>query len=112
MQSMGNLEFEHLMLKDMNLSQCFVCFVCFQKGEKYCPCKDDTSLIEQKVHDADGVIFVTPVYGMNVSALMKLYSLTVYLTSSNALVFLIKKLFFSLPQALWALKKFLIISNW
>jgi multimeric flavodoxin WrbA len=73
MRSMGNVEFEYLMLKDVNLSQCCGCFVCFLKGEKYCPCKDDAPLIEQKMHDADGVIFATPVYGMNVSALMKLF---------------------------------------
>ncbi len=73
MQSMGSVEFEYLMLKDANLSQCRGCFVCFLKGEEYCPCKDDAPLIEQKMHDADGVIFATPVYGMNVSALMKLF---------------------------------------
>ena len=73
MRSMGSVEFEYLMLKDANLSQCRGCFVCFLKGEEYCPCKDDAPLIEQKMHDAGGVIFATPVYGMNVSALMKLF---------------------------------------
>jgi multimeric flavodoxin WrbA len=71
MQSKGTAEFEYLMLKDTDLSQCSGCFVCFVKGEDHCPCKDDASVIEQKIHDADGVIFATPVYGMNVSALMK-----------------------------------------
>lgn len=73
MQSMGSVEFEYLMLKDANLSQCCGCFVCFSKGEDHCPCKDDASIIEQKMHAADGVIFATPVYGMNVSALMKTF---------------------------------------
>lgn len=73
MQSMGNVQFEYLMLKDANLSQCRGCFVCFLKGEEYCPCKDDAPLIEQKMHAADGVIFASPVYGMNVSGLMKLF---------------------------------------
>lgn len=73
MQSMGNIEFEYLMLKDSNLSQCLGCFICFTKGEDYCPCKDDAPYIEQKMHSADGVIFATPVYGMNVSALMKTF---------------------------------------
>lgn len=71
MQSMGSVEFEYLMLKDANLSQCRGCFVCFIKGEDHCPCKDDAPYIEQKMNAADGVIFATPVYGMNVSALMK-----------------------------------------
>lgn len=71
MQLKGNVEFEYLMLKDANLSNCSGCFVCFIKGEDHCPIKDDAHLIEQKMHDADGVIFATPVYGMGVSGIMK-----------------------------------------
>ncbi|WP_269850614.1 flavodoxin family protein [Methanosarcina horonobensis] len=73
MQDLGNIEFEYLMLKDADLSQCHGCFVCFTTGENHCPCKDDAPAIEQKMHSADGVIFATPVYGMNVSALMKTF---------------------------------------
>jgi multimeric flavodoxin WrbA len=73
MQSMGNVEFEYLLLKDVGLSQCSGCFVCFVKGEDHCPHKDCSSTIEQKMNSADGVIFATPVYGMNVSALMKTF---------------------------------------
>ena len=69
MRLMGNVEFEYLMLKDAGLSQCSGCFVCFVKGEDHCPHKDSAPAIEQKMHAADGVIFATPVYGMNVSAL-------------------------------------------
>lgn len=71
MRSKGDVEFEYLMLREANLSHCNGCFVCFVKGEERCPFKDEASLIEQKMHEADGVIFATPVYGMNVSALMK-----------------------------------------
>ncbi|AKB13521.1 Multimeric flavodoxin WrbA [Methanosarcina thermophila] len=73
MQSMDNVEFEYLMLKDANLLQCRGCYVCLAKGEEYCPCKDEAPLIEQKMHAADGVIFASPVYGMNISALMKTF---------------------------------------
>jgi len=73
MQSMGSVEFEYLMLKDANLLQCRGCYVCIMEGEDHCPCKDDASIIEQKMHAVDGVIFATPVYGMNVSALMKTF---------------------------------------
>jgi multimeric flavodoxin WrbA len=72
-QSKDDVEFEYLMLKDTDLSQCNGCFVCFVKGEDHCPCKDDAPFIEQKMHAADGVILATPVYGMNVSALMKTF---------------------------------------
>lgn len=73
MQSMGNVEFEYLMLKDAGLSQCSGCFACLSTGENHCPHKDSAPAIEQKMHAADGVIFATPVYGMNVSALMKTF---------------------------------------
>ena len=73
MRSLGDVEFEYLMLKDENLSQCRGCFVCTMEGEDHCPFKDESSAIEQKMHNADGVIFATPVYGMNVSALMKTF---------------------------------------
>lgn len=73
MQSMGNVEFEYLMLRDAGLSQCSGCLVCFGKGEDHCPHKDSAHIIEQKMHAADGVIFATPVYGMSVSALMKTF---------------------------------------
>ncbi len=72
-RSKSNVEFEYFMLKDADLSQCRGCFVCFVKGEDHCPCKDNAFVIEQKMHSADGVIFATPVYGMNVSALMKTF---------------------------------------
>lgn len=71
MQSVGNVEFEYLMLRDAGLSQCSGCLVCFGKGEDHCPHKDSAHIIEQKMYAADGVIFATPVYGMSVSALMK-----------------------------------------
>lgn len=54
MQSMGSVEFEYLMLKDTDLSQCRGSFVCFTKGEDHCPCKDDAPVIEQKMHSAVG----------------------------------------------------------
>lgn len=73
MKSMDDVEFEYLMLKDAGLVQCSGCFACFMKGENYCPHKDSVSLIEQKMHASDGVIFASPVYGMSVSALMKTF---------------------------------------
>ena len=69
----GDVVFEYLMLKDADLAQCTGCFVCIQKGEEHCPRKDDAPGIEQKMHDADGIIFASPVYGMNVSGLMKVF---------------------------------------
>jgi len=73
MKTYGDMVFEYLMLRDADLAKCTGCFVCFLKGEEHCPRKDDAPGIEQKMHDADGVIFASPVYGMNVSGLMKVF---------------------------------------
>src|SRR5512143_2920305 len=71
MKSLGNVDFEYLWLKDAHLEICRGCCVCFAKGEKCCTLKDDRERIENAIHAADGVIFVSPVYVMNVTALMK-----------------------------------------
>jgi multimeric flavodoxin WrbA len=73
MKSYGDFTFEYLLLKDADLAQCTGCFVCLLRSEENCPRKDDAPAIEQKMHDADGVIFASPVYGMNVSGLMKVF---------------------------------------
>ncbi len=73
MQSFGPVEFEYLMLKSADLAECLGCFLCFDKGEENCPHKDDARAIEARMHEADGVIFASPVYGMNVSGLMKVF---------------------------------------
>lgn len=71
MKSTGDVDFEYLFLKDANLQLCKGCFNCVTKGEDKCPLKDDRAIIEQKLLNADGIILSSPVYVMNVSALMK-----------------------------------------
>lgn len=73
MQEHLPVEFEYLWLKDTDLAPCKGCLACFSQGEDRCPNHDDAPLIEQKMHDADGVVFATPVYGMNVSGQMKVF---------------------------------------
>lgn len=68
-----SLEWEYMMLGDVHLEQCRGCYMCFERGEEHCPLRDDSLLLEQKMHDADGVIFATPVYAFQVSGLMKLF---------------------------------------
>ena len=67
----GDVEFDYVHLKDVELRPCKGCFVCFMKGEERCPVKDDKEMIAQKIEAADGVIFVSPVYSMHVSYLFK-----------------------------------------
>lgn len=73
LRQLGDIEFEYIHLKDINLKPCRGCFQCFIKGEDSCPLKDDRAIISQKIEEADGVIFVTPVYSMHVSYLMKMF---------------------------------------
>jgi multimeric flavodoxin WrbA len=71
MKQIGPVEFEYVFLKDLNLESCLGCGICFDKGEKLCPLKDERPMLEEKMHKADGVIFTSPNYVFNVSGLMK-----------------------------------------
>jgi NAD(P)H-dependent FMN reductase len=71
MKALGDVELEYLFLKDANLEMCRGCFGCILHGEDRCPIDDDRAEIERRMLDADGVIFATPVYVMNMSVLMK-----------------------------------------
>ena len=68
---MGDVEFEYLSLKKIDLKYCRGCLLCMKKGEEKCPCKDDSIMLRDKMLSADGIIFSSPVYVHTVSALMK-----------------------------------------
>lgn len=65
------IEFENIFLKDVDLKLCRGCFLCLTKGEEYCPNKDDRAMLVEKMMNADGVIFATPNYSLQVTAIMK-----------------------------------------
>lgn len=69
--SKGNVDFDYLFLKDVRLELCKGCNTCITKGEEFCPLKDDRDVILNKMKLADAVIFVSPVYFFQVTALMK-----------------------------------------
>lgn len=71
MKRKGNYEFEYLFLKDAHLEACKGCFNCVSRGIEFCPLKDDREMIQKKMEKADGLVMVSPVYVLNVSALMK-----------------------------------------
>jgi multimeric flavodoxin WrbA len=73
MQSLGDVEFDTLWLKDADLRPCRGCEACFRFGEQKCPLKDDARAIEARMAAADGIILVTPVYSQHISYLMKLF---------------------------------------
>jgi len=69
--SLGDVEFEHIALKDADVRPCLGCFSCFVNGEDSCPLDDDLRGIAAKLIEADAAVFASPVYAMHVSYLFK-----------------------------------------
>ena len=71
METLGEVSFEYVSLKQIDLKHCRGCLVCMKKGETACPCKDDAIPLRDRMLAADGIVFISPVYVHTVSALMK-----------------------------------------
>ena len=65
------LEFETIFLGDLDIHQCRGCRLCFDRGEKACPLKDDIASIRVKMDAVDGLLLASPVYVDDVSGLVK-----------------------------------------
>jgi len=66
-----DIDYEILMLKDMNLMDCCGCYACINRGPENCPLNDDRDLILDKMEEADGVIFASPTHTRHITVLMK-----------------------------------------
>ncbi|MGD9131442.1 MAG: NAD(P)H-dependent oxidoreductase [Candidatus Bathyarchaeota archaeon] len=66
-----DVDYEILMLKDMNMKDCYGCYACINRGPEKCPLKDDRDVIIEKMEEADGVIFATPTNTRHITVLMK-----------------------------------------
>ncbi len=73
LQARGDVDVELVRLGDYRIETCRGCKVCFQKGEEHCPLKDDRDLLLRKMVESDGVVFASPNYSFQVSAMMKLF---------------------------------------
>jgi multimeric flavodoxin WrbA len=73
LQSFGNIDYEIVRLSDYNLGICQGCKKCLDKGEELCPFKDDRDILIQKIESSDGVLFASPNYAFQVSAMMKVF---------------------------------------
>ncbi len=73
LESLGDVESEIVALTDYKLELCRGCKACFNKGESFCPLQDDRDLLIAKMMRSDGVIFASPNYSFNVSAIMKMF---------------------------------------
>jgi multimeric flavodoxin WrbA len=66
-----DIDFEYIFLKDYRLEFCQGCRLCFNRGEEFCPLKDDRDILLEKMENSDGIILATPNYAFQVSARMK-----------------------------------------
>ncbi len=73
LQSQGDVESETVVLSDYNVQTCRGCKTCFSKGEEFCPLKDDRDVLIAKMAASDGVVFASPNYSYQVSAIMKTF---------------------------------------
>jgi multimeric flavodoxin WrbA len=72
LEALGGVETELVRLGDYHLEPCRGCKTCFLKGEEFCPLKDDRDVLIGKMMASDGVVFASPNYSFQVSAMMKL----------------------------------------
>ncbi len=66
-----NGEFEEIQLSKEKIPMCNGCFKCIMDGENKCPHYDLINPIVDKIKNSDGIIIASPVYAMNVTALLK-----------------------------------------
>jgi len=67
----GDIDFEYVFLSDHRLEYCRGCRLCFDKGEEFCPLKDDRDVLLEKMEHSDGIILASPSYAFHVTARMK-----------------------------------------
>ena len=72
-QAKSNLkgDFEEIQLMKEKIPMCNGCFKCIMEGEEKCPHFDKVKPIIDKIRWADAIIIASPVYAMNVTALLK-----------------------------------------
>ncbi len=73
LQALGDVEYEIVTLSNYNLRPCRGCRLCFEKGEEFCPLKDDRDVLLEKIDASDGVIFASPNYSWQMSGIMKTF---------------------------------------
>ena len=75
-----NGEFEEIHLIKQDIPMCNGCMKCIEEGENHCPHSEKIKVITDKIRECDGLIITSPVYALNVSALLKnLFDHTAYL---------------------------------
>jgi len=73
LKAFGDVETEIVTLSDYQLGTCRGCRLCFDKGEEFCPLKDDRDVLMEKINTSDGVVFASPNYCFQMSGIMKTF---------------------------------------
>ena len=66
-----SLETERITLGRTDVGTCRGCRLCFDKGERFCPLKDDLLSVRDKMLEADGYLIASPVYVEDVNGTLK-----------------------------------------
>jgi multimeric flavodoxin WrbA len=69
----GDVRGEIVVLSDFHLGVCHGCKACTNHGEERCPLRDDRDELIEKMMSSDGVVFASPNYSFQVSAIMKIF---------------------------------------
>lgn len=72
MQKLGEVELDYINLNNLNIHNCLGCMQCFDKGEHYCPFDDDVQMVKEKLINSNGIIFISPVYALQITGKMKM----------------------------------------
>jgi len=65
------IEFDTINLSERYIQPCRGCRVCFDRGEVFCPLKDDLLQILEQIRNSDVIIVASPVYVNDVNGIMK-----------------------------------------
>lgn len=72
LHALGEVETEVVRLGDCRIETCRGCKRCFEQGEEHCPyAGDDRDRLLEQMRVSDGIVFASPVYTWQVSAIMK-----------------------------------------
>jgi len=73
LDAFGGVEPEIVRLGEYRIETCRGCKACFDRGEEFCPLKDDRDVLIEKIMASDGVVLASPNYSFQVSGLMKVF---------------------------------------
>lgn len=66
-------ETETIYLKGKNINYCVGCFTCWTKTPGVCVHKDDMPELLKKIRTCDIIVYATPLYNYNMTALLKVF---------------------------------------